>query len=270
MLYRHAFDKIPNKFRGILYVLWILRDLAGLSEFRGYATTLNIRSPDIMSCVIYIIQTWNWRLKICIWWLYFSSWSPKGDLTIYIISSLVLPTEVYAWTVTLLSHKRSTRCPLIYHHLILTLDWKFRWYILSHFVFTKWNSKPWHIFKVVIKALLWSVWAHKDYFERLSFWNYLFIGLNQLWCESSAWWALQKKVPQASHWRDSGWPIKHQTFHVTNSVGLTQMMEVQWLIQMSNLHVIHQTQFIFSIKYNGLQCLPMKINYSNLCIRFGT
>ena len=149
----------------------------------------------------------NWRLKICIWRLYFSSWSPKGDLRIYIISSLVLATEVYAWTVTLLSHKRSTRCPLIYHHLILTLDWKFCWYILFHFV-TKWNSKPWHIFKVVIKALLCSVWAHKDYFERLSFWNYLFIALNQLWCECSAWWALQKKVPQASHWRDSGQPIK--------------------------------------------------------------
>ena len=141
---------------------------------------------------VFTVHYSNWRLKICIWRLHFSSWSPKGDLRIYIISSLVLATEVYAWTVTLLPHKRSTRCPLIYHHLILTLDWKFRWYILSHFVFTKWNSKPWHIFKVVIKALLWSVWAHKDYFERLSFWTYLFIGLNQLWCESSAWWALQK------------------------------------------------------------------------------
>ena len=140
----------------------------------------------------------NWRLKICIWQLYFSSWSPKGDLRIYIILSPVLATEVYAWTVTLLSHKRRALCPLIYHHLILTLDWKSRWHFLSFF-FTKWNSNPWHIFKVVIKGLLCSVWAHKDYFKRLSFWNYLFIGLNQLWCECSAWWALQTEVPQASH-----------------------------------------------------------------------
>ena len=27
----------------------------------------------------------NWRLKICIWWLYFSGWSPKGDLKIFFI-----------------------------------------------------------------------------------------------------------------------------------------------------------------------------------------
>ena len=29
----------------------------------------------------------NWRLKICIWPLYFSSQLPKGDLTIFLISS---------------------------------------------------------------------------------------------------------------------------------------------------------------------------------------
>ena len=29
----------------------------------------------------------NWRLKICIWRLYFSSWSPKGDLRIFLFSS---------------------------------------------------------------------------------------------------------------------------------------------------------------------------------------
>ena len=29
----------------------------------------------------------NWRLKICIWRLHFSGWSPKGDLKIFLISS---------------------------------------------------------------------------------------------------------------------------------------------------------------------------------------
>ena len=32
----------------------------------------------------------NWRLKICIWRLYFSSWSPKGDLRIFLILSPVV------------------------------------------------------------------------------------------------------------------------------------------------------------------------------------
>ena len=39
----------------------------------------------------------NWRLKICIWQLYFSSWSPKGDLTIFLISS---PGESQVWIET--------------------------------------------------------------------------------------------------------------------------------------------------------------------------
>ena len=38
-----------------------------------------------MSCVIYT----NWRLKIYIWRPYFSSWSPKGDLRTFLISSPV-------------------------------------------------------------------------------------------------------------------------------------------------------------------------------------
>ena len=40
-----------------------------------------------MSCIIYIYR--NWRLKICIWRLYFSNWSPKGDLRIFLISNPV-------------------------------------------------------------------------------------------------------------------------------------------------------------------------------------
>ena len=29
----------------------------------------------------------NWQLKICIWWLYFSRWLPKGNLRIFLILS---------------------------------------------------------------------------------------------------------------------------------------------------------------------------------------
>ena len=45
------------------------------------------------------------------------------------------------------------------------------------------------------------------------------------------------------------------------------MIQVRRLIQTSNL--ICRTQFIFTT-YTGLQCLSLKINYSNLCIMFGT
>ena len=58
----------------------------------------------------------NWRLKICIWRLYFSGWSPKGDLKIFLISS----PEIPFW---LLLGKVSTRET---SYLLLTsalLDW---------------------------------------------------------------------------------------------------------------------------------------------------
>ena len=46
------------------------------------------------------------------------------------------------------------------------------------------------------------------------------------------------------------------------------MIQSGQLIQTS--HLISQSQFIFTI-FNGLKCLQVqeKINFSNLCIRFG-
>ena len=43
----------------------------------------------------------NWWLIMCIWWLYFSSWSPKGDLRIFFILSPVLPCRHYQVTPSL-------------------------------------------------------------------------------------------------------------------------------------------------------------------------
>ena len=48
LLYRHVFNKISTEFRGILHVF---ANFADLPEFRGSATTRNIRSPDI-DCVL--------------------------------------------------------------------------------------------------------------------------------------------------------------------------------------------------------------------------
>ena len=73
-LYRHVFDKISTEFRGILRVF---------CEFRGSATARNINE-------LRHLHYTNWWLKICIWRLYFSSWSPKGDLRIFLILSPVV------------------------------------------------------------------------------------------------------------------------------------------------------------------------------------
>ena len=76
MLYRHVFDKISTEFRGILCV------------FVNFAALRRREISEALttSCIIYT----NWRLKIYIWRLHFSSWSPKGDLRIFLISSLAL------------------------------------------------------------------------------------------------------------------------------------------------------------------------------------
>ena len=37
----------------------------------------------------------NWQPKTCIWWLYFYSWSPKGDLRIFSILSSVIPDNAH-------------------------------------------------------------------------------------------------------------------------------------------------------------------------------
>ena len=75
MLYRHVFDKISTEFRGILRAFV---NFADLPEFHGFLTSRNTTSPELCH-----LHDTNWRLKICIWRLYFSSWSPKGDLRIF-------------------------------------------------------------------------------------------------------------------------------------------------------------------------------------------
>ena len=81
MLYRQVFDKISTEFRGILRAFV---NFADLPEFHAFATARNTTSPELRH-----LHDSNWRLKICIWRLYFSSWSPKGDLRIFLISSPV-------------------------------------------------------------------------------------------------------------------------------------------------------------------------------------
>ena len=82
MLYRHVFYKIATEFRSILRAFV---NLADVPEFHGFATAQNIRSPELRH-----LHYTNWQLKICIWRLYFSSWWPKGNLRIFLISSPVI------------------------------------------------------------------------------------------------------------------------------------------------------------------------------------
>ena len=79
MLYRHISHKISTKFCGILRAFV---NFADLPEFYGFATARNITSPELRH-----LHYKNWRLKICIWRLYFSSCSPNGDLRIFLILS---------------------------------------------------------------------------------------------------------------------------------------------------------------------------------------
>ena len=85
MLYRQVFDKISTEFRGILRAFV---NFADLPEFHGFATARNTTSPELRH-----LHDSNWWLKICIWRLYFCSWSPKGDLRIFLISS----PDMLAW-----------------------------------------------------------------------------------------------------------------------------------------------------------------------------
>ena len=54
-----------------------------------FQTIKSDRLHHSMSCVRHLPYT-NWRLKICMWHLYFSSWSPEGNLRIFLILSPVL------------------------------------------------------------------------------------------------------------------------------------------------------------------------------------
>ena len=53
-------------------------NFADLPEFHGFVTARNITSTELRH-----LHYKNWRLKICIWWLFFSSCSPQGNLRIF-------------------------------------------------------------------------------------------------------------------------------------------------------------------------------------------
>ena len=73
MLYRHVFDKVSTEF----CVFWWISRLCDGAKYQ---------KPWLWAASFTYT---NWRLKICIWRLYFSSWLPKGDLRIFLISSPV-------------------------------------------------------------------------------------------------------------------------------------------------------------------------------------
>ena len=68
-------------FRSILHAFVSFMDLL---EFHSLATARNITRPELRH-----LHYTNWRLKICIWQLYFSRLSWKGDRRILLISSPV-------------------------------------------------------------------------------------------------------------------------------------------------------------------------------------
>ena len=82
----------------------------------------------------------------------------------------------------------------VYNHWrLFTLDAQMRRQSCSRSRISKGYSKPWHLFEVFIKAVLCTVWTHKNDFKRLALFFYFVVGIFQLWCKASARWALQKK-----------------------------------------------------------------------------
>ena len=77
MLYRHVFDKFSSEFRGILHVFV---NFAGFHSFTCFTwiSRLCDRAKYQNPCYYELchLHYTNWRQKICIWQLYFSSWSP--------------------------------------------------------------------------------------------------------------------------------------------------------------------------------------------------
>ena len=110
MLYRHVFDKISTEF---CVFLWILRLCDGAKYQKPWLWAASFTYT-------------NWRLKICIWRLYFSSWLPKGDLTIFLISSPgrplqkptnMLPCQLLVW---LWPNSATHRLAHLWHNSIST------------------------------------------------------------------------------------------------------------------------------------------------------
>ena len=80
------------------------------------------------------------------------------------------------------------------HWRLLTLDTKMLGQPTLKLWISKGYSKPWHIFEVFIKALVCTVWTHKNDFKRLALFFNFVVGLYQLRRKASARWALQIKI----------------------------------------------------------------------------
>ena len=66
--------------------MYLIRFLPNFAVFCVFLWISRLCNPREISEALTVSFT-NWRLKLCIWRLFFSSWSPKGDLRIFLISS---------------------------------------------------------------------------------------------------------------------------------------------------------------------------------------
>ena len=80
-----------NKFQICCTDMYLIRFLLNFAVFRVFLWISRLCSCSKYQkpCTYELLHLHviNWRLKICIWRLYFSGWLPKGDLKIFLISS---------------------------------------------------------------------------------------------------------------------------------------------------------------------------------------
>ena len=66
--------------------MYLIRFLPNFAVFCVFLWISRLCDPREISEALTVSFT-NWRLKLCIWRLFFSGWSPKGDLRIFSILS---------------------------------------------------------------------------------------------------------------------------------------------------------------------------------------
>ena len=106
MLYQHVFDKISGKLRSILLVFVNFAGFCRFTRISWHRDRPKYQKPWYYE--LHHLHYTNWWLKICIWRLYFYSWSRDKLRTFLILS----PVTVITTTTELIMKDKITEMAL--------------------------------------------------------------------------------------------------------------------------------------------------------------